>query len=206
MNPMQKKDIPATKIIDYSWMKPGIEVWSLSPEPDSQDVFVKSLLIDANLETCDAKLERNKEFFIVKSDQIFPINMQDSQGFNDMVDMENLNEAELLHNIRLRFEMNKIFTYVGPTLLAINPYMMINELFNDDILKHFQLKCNETRFMLKEHQPHIYAIAGDVYRNLFDNKRNQAIVISGESGAGKTEETKLAMKFMTTMGKNFGGF
>jgi myosin heavy subunit len=117
-----------------------------------------------------------------------------------MVDMENLNEAELLYNIRVRYEQNKIFTYVGPTLLAINPYMLIPELFKEDVLKYFQNKCNEPRFQLKEHQPHIFAIAGDVYRSLFENRRNQAIVISGESGAGKTEETKLAMKFMTSMG------
>ena len=195
---MSKKE---QKPIDFTWMKPGIEIWVQCTDAESQEVFYKAKLVDANLDTCDAKIEKKtKEIEIVKADQIFPINKQDSQGFNDMVDMENLNEAELLYNVKVRYEQNKIFTYVGPTLLAINPYMLIPELFSEDILKHFQVKCNETRFSLKEHQPHIYAIAAEVYRNLFENRRNQAIVISGESGAGKTEETKLAMKFMTSMG------
>ena len=200
---MSKKEAKDPKTIDFTWMSPGVTVWVQSPDAESVDVFYRAKLIDANLDTCDAKIERNKEVSIVKADMLFPINKQDAQGFNDMVDMENLNEAELLHNIRQRYEQNKIFTYVGPTLLAINPYMLIPELFNDEILKYFQLRAQEARFQLKEHQPHIYAIAGDVYRSLFENRKNQAIVISGESGAGKTEETKLAMKFMTSMGKTY---
>lgn len=199
-----KKPIPAPLkplIVDFTWMVPSIDIWVQNQDSESTEVFYKAKLIDVNQETYDARIQQEKEISVVKADQIFPMNKLDANGFNDMVDMENLNEAELLHNVRLRYELNKIFTYVGPTLLAVNPYMSIPELVNDDIMKNFQLDCNIGDFQLKDHQPHIYAIAGDVYKSLFENKKNQAIVISGESGAGKTEETKLAMKFMTSMGK-----
>ena len=100
----------------------------------------------------------------------------------------------------MRYDKNKIFTYVGPTLLAMNPYMQIKELFTDEILNYYQEQANQPHFVIKDHPPHIYAVAGAVFNALIENKRNQAIVISGESGAGKTEETKLAMKFITSMG------
>lgn len=119
-----------------------------------------------------------------------------------MVDMENLNEPELLYNLQYRFEKNKIFSYVGPTLIAINPYMRIPELFSSEVLAKYQQNIFSAHFSLKDDQPHIYAISGLAFKQLIENKRNQAIVISGESGAGKTEETKYAMNFLTTLGKN----
>lgn len=119
-----------------------------------------------------------------------------------MVQMEYLNECELLNNLKRRFEKNIIFTYVGPTLLALNPYMKIPEMFEEETLTKYQNNIYNPQFSLKDLPPHIYAISGLAYKQLIENKKNQAIVISGESGAGKTEETKYAMKFLTTMGKD----
>ena len=119
-----------------------------------------------------------------------------------MVQMDHLNEAELLNNIKRRFEKNIIFTYVGPTLIALNPYMKIPDLFSEELLSKYQNNIYNPHFSLKDFPPHIYAISGLAYKQLIENKKNQAIVISGESGAGKTEETKYAMKFLTTLGKN----
>lgn len=132
---------------------------------------------------------------------LFLTNDSSAQGFNDMVDMENLNEAELLYNIQRRYEKNAIFTYVGPTLLVVNPYQKIPELVTPETLYNYQKKVYEATYNIKDSNPHVYAIGAQCIRKLCETKKNQAIVISGESGAGKTENTKMAMKFITSIGK-----
>ena len=127
-------------------------------------------------------------------------NDSSAQGFNDMVDMENLNEAELLYNIQRRYEKNAIYTYVGPTLLVVNPYQKIPSLVSPECLNNYQKKVYEPTYNFKDSDPHVYAIGAHCIRKLCETKKNQAIVISGESGAGKTENTKLAMKFITSIG------
>ena len=142
----------------------------------------------------------------IGAEKIFPVNKISAEGFEDMVNMENLNEAELLYNVQKRFEAKAIFTYVGPTLLAINPYMKIPDLFSEDVLASYQKKVTIAQFSLKDSKPHIYGIAAQSFRQLLENNKKQAIVISGESGAGKTEETKYAMKFLTSMGNHIKYF
>lgn len=172
--------------------EPFVLIKILSNDEQSQSYTVIAL---------DSQNNQINESFTLKSTDIYPINEHFEQGINDMVDMENLNEAELLYNLKIRFEKNIIFSYVGPTLIAINPYMKINELFSEDVLIDFQKKSCENDFDLKNMNPHVYAICGKVFRQLIENNKNQAIVISGESGAGKTEETKYAMNFLTSICK-----
>ena len=119
---------------------------------------------------------------------------------DDMVNLQCLNDAELLLNLQLRFKQKKIFTYVGPTLLVVNPYQPIDGLLSDNTLFEYQRQIDMPIFHLKDLPPHVWAIAAETYRQLFENNKNQAIVISGESGAGKTENTKFAMKFLTSIG------
>ena len=137
----------------------------------------------------------------LNADKIYQTNDIPAKGIEDMVDMENLNDAELLNNTKIRFENNDIFTFVGPTLLALNPYYLIDRLFNDSVLDHYQKNlCLDLSVNTNKDPPHIYGIAANSFKQLCRTGKNQAIVISGESGAGKTEETKLAMKFLTTLG------
>ena len=147
----------------------------------------------------------SSEPFNIKGDKVFPCANYESypQGYDDMIDIENLSEAELLNNIQLRFSFQQIFTYVGPTLVIVNPYKYIKELFEKKVLDYYQDAANTKGFELKDHKPHIFAISASAIRNLTDNKKPQAIVISGESGAGKTETAKLAMKFLTSITSNF---
>ena len=116
-----------------------------------------------------------------------------------MVDMEFLNEAELLENVKKRYSKNKIFTYVGPTLLVLNPYQKVEELYTEEVLRHYQANVYSIDFRLKDSAPHVFAISALCMRALCENMKKQAIVISGESGAGKTENSKIAMRFLASI-------
>lgn len=123
------------------------------------------------------------------------------ESVDDMVNLECLNDAELLINLQKRFEDKMIFTYVGPTLLVVNPYQLFPELFSPVNLERYHKFVYQPQMQIKDLPPHIWALTGEAYRSLFEMERNQALVISGESGAGKTENTKYSMKFLTSLGK-----
>lgn len=113
--------------------------------------------------------------------------------------METLNDAELLQNLILRFKQDIIHTYVGPTLLVMNPFKPIPESLNPDYRNKYIQHIVKNKRNYKDLEPHVFAVAAQAYRYLFENEKNQAIVISGESGAGKTENAKFAMKLLTSI-------
>ena len=181
------------------WIQPNVKCWyiksSSSDDPYLPSIITQKIGDKLNLKTTSGELIANVLFSSVfqRGDNLDLI--------DDMVDIEFLNEAELLNNLKRRFiEKNIIFTYVGPTLLIINPYMYIDELFNVDTMALYQKQIHNNSFTLKDLPPHIFGITADLFKNIFLNQRNQALVISGESGAGKTENTKFAMKFLTSLG------
>lgn len=117
---------------------------------------------------------------------------------NDLVQLPNLNEPELLKAIGHRYMQDKIFSYVGPTLLVVNPYKKINDTFAESTQAAYEslvlAKCD----IAASAAPHIFAIAAQSIQSILTHRsKKQAIVISGESGAGKTENTKYAMNFLT---------
>lgn len=116
-----------------------------------------------------------------------------------MVNMETLNDAELLQNLILRFKNDYIFTYVGPTLLVMNPFKGIKGITTQECRNLYIEHIVRNNRNYKDLEPHVYAIAAQAYKYLFENEKNQAIVISGESGAGKTENAKFAMKLLTSI-------
>uniref|UniRef100_A0A3B5KN67 Myosin motor domain-containing protein n=1 Tax=Xiphophorus couchianus TaxID=32473 RepID=A0A3B5KN67_9TELE len=95
-----------------------------------------------------------------------------------------LNEATLLNNVRVRYSKDKIYTYVANILIAVNPYYDIPKLYSVDTIKQYLGRSLGTL------PPHVYAIADKAYRDMKVLKMSQSIIVSGESGAGKTENTK----------------
>ncbi|PRP78118.1 class VII unconventional myosin [Planoprotostelium fungivorum] len=107
----------------------------------------------------------------------------------DMVGLSELNEPSILHNLRRRF--NK--TYVGSILVSVNPYQPLPDHYDENAAKSY------ANVVLGNMAPHIYAVADVSYRSMKKDKKNQSILISGESGAGKTEATKYIMKYITQL-------
>uniref|UniRef100_A0A915PU59 Uncharacterized protein n=1 Tax=Setaria digitata TaxID=48799 RepID=A0A915PU59_9BILA len=114
------------------------------------------------------------------------------QGVEDMISLGDLHEAALLRNLFVRYNNKLIYTYVGSVLIAINPNT------NLPIYSIEQIRLYRNR-RIGELPPHIFAIANTAYCNMKSNNRNQCILISGESGSGKTESAKLIVQFLATI-------
>ncbi|NXJ92310.1 MYO15 protein, partial [Corythaixoides concolor] len=117
---------------------------------------------------------------------------QEEDGLEDMTQLEDLQEAAVLSNIRTRFERQLIYTYIGSILVSVNPYRLCNIYGTEQVLQY------EGR-ALGENPPHLFAIANVAYSKVMDAKHNQCIVISGESGSGKTEATKLILRYLAAV-------
>nr|CAB3264159.1 unconventional myosin-VI [Phallusia mammillata] len=122
--------------------------------------------------------------------QVFPAEPDANKDADDNCALMYLNEATLLHNLRLRYKKDKIYTYVANILIAVNPYRDIPSLYNEKLVKNYKGKS------LGVLPPHCYAIADKAYRDMKVNSLSQSIIVSGESGAGKTENTKFVLRYL----------
>uniref|UniRef100_A0A8C3SBV2 Myosin VIIB n=1 Tax=Chelydra serpentina TaxID=8475 RepID=A0A8C3SBV2_CHESE len=121
-----------------------------------------------------------------------PMHPTSAQGVEDMIRLGDLNEAGIVRNLLIRHQEHKIYTYTGSILVAVNPYQVL-PLYT---VEQIQLYSNKR---IGELPPHVFAIADNCYFNMKRNKRDQCCVISGESGAGKTESTKLILQFLAAI-------
>lgn len=115
-----------------------------------------------------------------------------NKEYPDLCNLPDLNEMTLLDNIRNRFQHSHIYTYVGSILIAVNPFKFF-PIYNPKYVKMYQTK------RLGELPPHIFAIADAAFYTMLRKKKNQCIVISGESGSGKTESTNLLLHHLTAL-------
>jgi len=113
----------------------------------------------------------------------------------DNTEMVHLDDANILENIRRRYLQDEPYTYTANVLLAVNPYKKIPGLYGMEKIHAYGGKG------LGALPPHPYAIADRAYRRMLREERNQALVISGESGAGKTETAKVTMHYLTQISR-----
>jgi len=117
-------------------------------------------------------------------------------GVSDFILLKDLSEDGLLKNMKKRWEDGFIYTYIGNVIVSVNPYQPVN-LYSKDIIETY--RTNDTRDL----PPHIYSLADITLRTMKYESQDQCIIISGESGAGKTEASKLIMEYIATIaGKN----
>ncbi|XP_015264730.1 PREDICTED: unconventional myosin-XV [Gekko japonicus] len=121
---------------------------------------------------------------------------QADKGVEDMTQLEELHQGIVLQNIRKRFERGLIYTYIGSILVSVNPYKMYNIYGTDQVLL-YEGKA------LGENPPHLFAIVNIAVSKLRDAKINQCIIISGESGSGKTEATKLILRYLAAINRKY---
>uniref|UniRef100_W5MA88 Myosin IB n=1 Tax=Lepisosteus oculatus TaxID=7918 RepID=W5MA88_LEPOC len=113
-------------------------------------------------------------------------------GVGDMVLLEPLTEESFIENLKKRFDHNEIYTYIGSVVISLNPYRSL-PIYTADKVEEYR---NRNFYELS---PHIYALADEAYRSLRDQDKDQCILITGESGAGKTEASKLVMSYVAAV-------
>jgi hypothetical protein len=113
------------------------------------------------------------------------------EAADDFLTLPNLDEPNILHSLRVRYWKGIVYSYTGPILIAVNPWRAV-DIYNINMLEGFKAG--------KLKSPHIFGVATKAFKELMANRKNQCILISGESGAGKTESTKYVLQVLTVAG------
>ncbi|KAM9676131.1 unconventional myosin-VI isoform 4-T5 [Dama dama] len=169
-------------------MEDGRPVWAPHPTEGFQmgnivDIGPDSLTIEP--------LGQKGKTFLALINQVFPAEEDSKKDVEDNCSLMYLNEATLLHNIKVRYSKDRIYTYVANILIAVNPYFDIPKIYSSNTIKSYQGKSLGTM------PPHVFAIADKAFRDMKVLKMSQSIIVSGESGAGKTENTKFVLRYLT---------
>ncbi|XP_065256927.1 unconventional myosin-VI isoform X1 [Emys orbicularis] len=169
-------------------MEDGKPVWA----PHPTDGFQMGNIVDIGPDSLTIEpLNQKGKTFLAVINQVFPAEEDSKKDMEDNCSLMYLNEATLLHNIKVRYCKDRIYTYVANILIAVNPYFDIPKLYSLETIKKYQGKSLGTL------APHVYAIADKAFRDMKVLKMSQSIIVSGESGAGKTENTKFVLRYLT---------
>ncbi|XP_074280784.1 myosin-17-like [Silene latifolia] len=119
-------------------------------------------------------------------------------GVDDMTKLAYLHEPGVLSNLAIRYSINEIYTYTGNILIAVNPFQRLPHLYDIHMMDQYK------GAQFGELSPHVFAIADTSYRAMITEGKSNSILVSGESGAGKTETTKMLMRYLAYLGGRTG--
>uniref|UniRef100_A0A8C9N816 Myosin motor domain-containing protein n=1 Tax=Serinus canaria TaxID=9135 RepID=A0A8C9N816_SERCA len=128
----------------------------------------------------------------VKEDQIFSMNPPKYDKIEDMAMMTHLHEPAVLYNLKERYAAWMIYTYSGLFCVTVNPYKWL-PVYNPEVVLAYRGKKRQ------EAPPHIFSISDNAYQFMLTDRENQSILITGESGAGKTVNTKRVIQYFATI-------
>ncbi|XP_021186018.2 myosin-VIIa isoform X2 [Helicoverpa armigera] len=169
---------------DYIWIEPvsGREF----------DVAIGARVLAAEGRRIRVRDDDGHEQWLPPERRIKAMHATSVHGVEDMISLGDLHEAGILRNLLIRYNENLIYTYTGSILVAVNPYQILPIYTADQIKLYKERKIGEL-------PPHIFAIGDNAYAHMRRYKQDQCIVISGESGAGKTESTKLILQYLAAI-------
>ncbi|XP_042027430.1 myosin-12-like [Salvia splendens] len=172
----------------------GSHVWAEDPEAawiDGQVLEIKGS--DATI------LATNGNTIVAAISSIYPKDTEaPPSGVDDMTKLAYLHEPGVLYNLACRFSLNEIYTYTGNILIAVNPFRRLPHLYDIHMMQQYKGAA------FGELSPHLFAVADTCYRSIINEHGSQSILVSGESGAGKTETTKMLMRYLAFMGGRSG--
>uniref|UniRef100_A0A8C0VBT7 Myosin heavy chain 11 n=1 Tax=Cyanistes caeruleus TaxID=156563 RepID=A0A8C0VBT7_CYACU len=182
-NPLAQADWSAKKLVWIPSEKHGFEAASIKEEKGDEVVV---------------ELAENGKKVTLSKDDIQKMNPPKFSKVEDMAELTCLNEASVLHNLRERYFSGLIYTYSGLFCVVINPYKQL-PIYSEKIIDMYKGK--------KRHEmpPHIYAIADTAYRSMLQDREDQSILCTGESGAGKTENTKKVIQYLAVVASSHKG-
>uniref|UniRef100_A0AAY4CXT9 Myosin heavy chain 10 n=1 Tax=Denticeps clupeoides TaxID=299321 RepID=A0AAY4CXT9_9TELE len=182
-NPATQADWTAKKLVWVPSERHGFEAASVREER-GEEVLVE--------------LAENGKKAVVNKDDIQKMNPPKFSKVEDMAELTCLNEASVLHNLKDRYYSGLIYTYSGLFCVVINPYKNL-PIYSENIIEMYRGK--------KRHEmpPHIYAISETAYRCMLQDREDQSILCTGESGAGKTENTKKVIQYLAHVASSHKG-
>ncbi|CAG7880512.1 unnamed protein product [Brassica rapa] len=180
-------------LIGFSWIISNAALGSLVWVEDTDDAWIDGEVVEANDD--DLKVICQTKTVVAKANAVYPKDPEFPElGVDDMTKLAYLHEPGVLLNLKARYNANEIYTYTGNILIAVNPFKRLPHLYGNDIME--QYKGSD----FGELSPHPFAVADSAYRKMINEGVSQAILVSGESGAGKTESTKMLMQYLAFMG------
>ncbi|CAN6869507.1 unnamed protein product [Brassica oleracea] len=171
--------------VDY-FIKKKLRVWCRVANGQWQLGKIQSTAADTSL-----VMLSTANVVEVSTEDLFPANPDILEGVENLIQLSYLNEPSVLFNLRVRYSQDVIYSKAGPVLIAVNPFKNV-DIYGDDFISAYQKKAVDA--------PHVYAVAGAAYDEMMSEEKNQSIIISGESGAGKTETAKFAMQYLAALG------
>ncbi|MEJ1286345.1 myosin XV [Cricetulus griseus] len=173
---------------------PGDHVWLDPPSTSKTTVAIGGIVKETKPGKVLIEDDEGKEHWIHTEDlsNLRAMHTNSAQGVDDMIRLGDLNEAGVVHNLLVRYKQHKIYTYTGSILVAVNPFQMLPLYTLEQVQIYYSRHMGEL-------PPHVFAIANSCYFSMKKNKKDQCCIISGESGAGKTETTKLILQFLATV-------
>jgi myosin heavy subunit len=167
----------------------------------SCQVFVPGRLVSSQGVMATVELEKNRETREVKMSELELLKKSSLKRIvDDLVLLDRMSAPLILYNLKQRFQSDQIYTSVGTILISVNPYKLIPSLYSGETKDKYIHRGMKTDF-----PPHVYNIAHHAYKGMRDFTQNQSIIISGESGAGKTEATKQVLSFLAKCAGSVGG-
>ncbi|XP_071108360.1 myosin heavy chain, non-muscle-like isoform X2 [Haliotis cracherodii] len=157
--------------------------------PDEAHGFVASVVKSEKGDQFEVVVEETGKKSLVHRDDVQKMNPPKFNKVEDMAELTCLNEASVLHNLKDRYYSGLIYTYSGLFCVVVNPYKKL-PIYTDKVIELYKGK--------KRHEvpPHVFAIADTAYRSMLQDREDQSILCTGESGAGKTENTKKVIQYL----------
>ena len=176
----------------------GARCWY--PSKEHGWIGAEIIQLDSNSSEAKLRLENGDEVEINLSDAketssnaLHLRNPPVLEATDDLTTLSFLNEPAVLHAIKKRFIDKNIYTYSGIVLIATNPFANVDDLYSADMVHEYSTKRKE------DLQPHIFAIADSAFKHMKNYGDNQTIIVSGESGAGKTVSAKYIMRYYASV-------
>ncbi|XP_021321169.1 protein OPAQUE1 isoform X5 [Sorghum bicolor] len=175
--------------------RPGTAVWVEHPDLAWAEAEVVSSPASPSSPSSVSVVLSTGVKAVVDGRKVLPRDTEgDLAGVDDMTKLVYLHEPGVLCNLALRYTLNEIYTYTGRILIAVNPFAKLSHMYDMHMMEQYR------GVQFGELSPHVFAVADASYRAMVSENCSQSILVSGESGAGKTETTKLIMRYLTFVG------
>ncbi|EPY86763.1 myosin-13 [Camelus ferus] len=158
---------------------------------DDKELYVKGMIQSRENDKVTVKTLDDRTLTL-NNDQVFPMNPPKFDKIEDMAMMTHLHEPGVLYNLKERYAAWMIYTYSGLFCVTINPYKWL-PVYNPEVVAAYRGKKRQ------EAPPHIFSISDNAYQFMLTDRDNQSILITGESGAGKTVNTKRVIQYFATI-------